>query len=554
MSGVEIISAAKSDLGLARQLARANAAVWAETHLRVESGAAFSFARHRYQLEPMSLDHPCVAVRKGTQGGWTLLIMLRMLHAMIHGPIRQGVIYLFPTDVKVGEFSQLRWGPLIDNNPGAIGRYVQRTNNVHNKRITRATGSGGSSLMMRGAQLSHGVQGVERESVALRSDPADVVVYDELDLMPPYAVEKARGRLGHSDLKWQWSLSNPTIDGYGIDLDWQQGDQRHWMIRCGACNRWWCLEIEFPACLRRMADGAVQRACLACGRQLNIDQGQWVAKYPARSPERISYWWSQLNSHYVAPGQILAAFQQPPQGNLGDVKRLMLGLPHLDAEAGLEPAKILLCCTQDPPAASSTTATVMGVDVGKMLHVVVGQRLTADSVRILAVLLVESWDQLRVLERAYAVEVGCIDNEPELRGARDYQAASRAQIWLSDYVVSVQPAAYDTKTRLVRVNRNEILDDTHYYLTHPGRLLLPKPTALVEQFARECANMAKIVRQDALTGKQAVTYITRNGPDHFRHAFANFLLAAKLQVPTMVRSTHHSRQKSTAFDLFGPKR
>jgi hypothetical protein len=555
----EIISTPKAELVAARrlaaQLAGSNAALWAETYLRVESGEPFSFARHKYQLEPMCLSHPHVAIRKATQGGWTLLVMLRMLHEMIHGRVRQGVIYLFPTDVKVGEFSQLRWTPLIDNNPGAIGAYLQRTNNVHNKRILRADGRGGCNLMMRGAQLSHGVQGVERESVALRSDPGDVVVFDERDLMPDYAIGKARGRLGHSQLQWEWSLSNPTIDNFGIDALYLAGDQRNWGVRCGACNHWTFLEVEFPGCLRRQADGRVIRACVKCGRELDIDQGQWVPKFRERSAEQVSYWWSQLNSHYVDPGLILQEYGDPPEGNLGDVKRLRLGVPHLDSQAGLTAQQVLLCCTQEPMAASSTIATAMGVDVGAKLHVVLGYRLLEDAYRIVALVLADSWDQLKITARTFANEVACIDNEPELRGARDYQAAARAQVWLSDYVQSVQPASYQTETRIVRVNRNEALDMTHYYLTHPGRLLLPRETDLVTDFARHCSHMARIVTKDPLTGKQQVQWITRGGPDHWRHAFVNFLLAAKLQVPTMVSDhTRSERPHRSSYDLFEGRR
>ncbi len=548
MSEVQVISAkdteAKLDARRVRQVAQSNAALWAETFIRTESGEPFSFARHIYQVEPMAVCAPKEDVQKATQGGFTLATMLKLLHAMITGRIKQGAIYLFPTDIKVGEFSQLRWGPLIDNNPGEIGRFLQRTNNVHNKRVRNA------NLMMRGAQLSHGIQNLERESVALRSDPADVLVCDELDLMPPYAVAKGRGRLGHSELAWEWNLSNPTIPGYGIHKGFQDSDQRHWMVRCAGCNEWWCLEIEFPAILRRLADGRVIRACLRCGRELDIDKGQWVAKFPSRSADHIGRWWSQLNSHYVDPGLILQEFNDPPEGNVGDVKRLRLGMPHLDEQYGLTKDQVLLRCGTEPAAAASAASCAMGVDVGPKLHVVVGYRLTNDAYRVLALLLVDGWGELDQAARAFHAEVTSIDNEPEIHAARSYQAAGPGRIWLSDYVDSVLPAHYDAKTRVVSVNRTEILDTTHYYLTTPGRLVLPRVNTLVQLFAEHCSAMAKIVTKDARTGEAKSRYISK-GPDHFRHAFANFLLAARQQVPVEYRGTHTQRApRRSRFDLY----
>jgi len=539
-----ILSQPKAPTAAERKLLGANAAIWAASQVKVESGEPFSFEHHRYQLEPMCLDHPKVCFRKATQGGFTLLVMLRMIFAMLKGVVKQGVIYVFPTDVKVSEFSQLRWTPLIDNNPTSIARYVARTNNIHNKRVARA------SLMMRGAQLTKSIQGLERESVALRHDPADVIVWDEKDLMPANAISKGRGRLGHSDLKWEWALSNPTVPKFGIDADWQASDQRHWALACPACNHWNFLEIEYPNCLRRELDGRVIRVCVKCARELDLDgRGEWVPHYPSRSAERVGYWWSQLNSHYVDPGLILSEMEDPPEGNLGDVKRLRLGLPHLDAQYGLTPADVLLACTAEPAASASRVPTCLGVDVMRQLYVVIGHRLGPDVYRIIACLILEDFDALATVAGTFNAELTCIDSEPDLHAARRYQADGPGQVWLSDYIESVGSAKYDVASGVVKINRTEGLDRTHYYLTKPGKLRLPRATPLMRQFASECAAMAKIVRKDPLTGDLKSVYIS-TGADHFRHAFLNFLLAAKRQSPILLRSTHTTPKGGRDFDLF----
>lgn len=548
---MEVVSSnatnARIGAGQARLVASSNAAIWVETYLKNEYGEPWSFRERVYQIEPMTLDHPKVSCKKGTQGGWTLAFMARMLYGMIYGQIRRGCIYLFPTDVKVSEFSQRRWTGLIDHNPYPIGRHVHKTNNVHTKRV------GTANLMMVGGQLTHNVKGLEKESAALRSDPADVVVFEEKDLIPEYSVGKARGRLGASDLGWEWSLSNPTVPGYGIDADWQASDQRHWMVRCESCNSWWCLEIEFPAILRRHADGRVTRSCLKCGKELDIRKGQWVAKFPQRSKDHVGYWWSQLNSLSPAcsPATILSEHENPPEGNVGDFQRLRLGLAYLDAQYGLTAADVLLCCGREPALSSSTYATAMGVDVGKKLHVVIGLRLTNDAYRVLTCLLVDSWDELKNVARAFNVELSSLDNEPEIHKAREYQSSGQGRIWLSDYTESVLPASYNLETGVIKCNRTEWLDTTHFYVTTPGRLILPSVNENVKTFADQCAAMAKVVIKDSLTGEQKSFYISK-GPDHFRHAFLNFLLAARQQTPVEYRRTHTptNAPRRSGFDLY----
>ena len=404
--------------------------------------------------------------------------------------------------------------------------------------------------MMRGAQLTKNISGLAAESVALRSDPADVVVYDEKDLMPANAVAKARGRLGHSLLKWEWSLSNPTIPKYGIDADWLASDRRHWAVRCHGCNHWNFMEIEFPRCLRRLTDGRVIRACVKCGVELNIDRGEWVAQYRDRSKDHIGYWWSQLNSHYIDPAVILTEMEDPPEGNLADVKRLRLGLPHLDSQYGLTADDVLLCCTAEPPASASMAPTAIGVDVGRKLHVVIGYRLAADAYRVIACLLLDSFDQLAIIAKTFGAEITCIDNEPELQAARKYQEEGPGQVWLSDYTVSIGAAKYDLATGIVKGNRTELLDLTHYYLSHPEKFRLPRATAEIREFATHCAAMVKVVQKNAMTGALNVFYApVGDKPDHYRHAMVNFLLAAKRQTPIMVRSTETAR-RGRNFDLF----
>jgi len=70
--------------------------------------------------------------------------------------------------------------------------------------------------------------GDEKESGKLRGVPVDRVVFDEVELMNPSAIAKALQRMGDSETKHEVYISNPGLPDHGIDLIWQQSDQRFW--------------------------------------------------------------------------------------------------------------------------------------------------------------------------------------------------------------------------------------------------------------------------------------------------------------------------------------
>src|SRR5512134_3430013 len=75
-----------------------------------------------------------------------------------------------------------------------------------------------------------------QSTVGLKSVPADMVVYDELDEATPEAKAMAKERLSRSACGLIIELSNPSLPDFGIDEAFQKSDQRHWMLKCSRCN------------------------------------------------------------------------------------------------------------------------------------------------------------------------------------------------------------------------------------------------------------------------------------------------------------------------------
>ena len=266
---------------------------WALARIRLE-GRPFSFVGHEYQRAIYDDTAPHVVLSKAAQIGGTTWAILRSLHACLQG---LNVIYFFPTRTDVLEFSKSRVSPLLLEN-AFLSRMMTDTDTAGLKRI------GEAHLYMRGMQ----------STVGMKSVPADMVVFDELDETSPAAKAMARERLAHSDYKRVIELSNPSLPDYGIDEQFEKSDQRNWTLRCPACGKWTAPVKEFPTKLGEQVeiilpreDGSHYLACPHCEGELDLAEGEWVADYPDRPIH--GYRISQLFSSKVDPGEILEEYR-----------------------------------------------------------------------------------------------------------------------------------------------------------------------------------------------------------------------------------------------------
>ena len=262
---------------------------WVERSSIILDGKPFTFERHEYLRTPYQDNHPDITEMKAAQMGLTSKAMLKVAYGARYAGYR-GILYLFPSKSDVTDFSKGRIDTLIDDNPETIGRWIRDTDSANIKRIWN------TFLYLRGMKSRTG----------LKSVPADLVVFDELDEAPQNAVDMAMERMAHSEFKEVMKLSNPTLPDYGIDKAFQQTDQRYWLLKCQKCGESTCLEDTFPDCLLEVG-GRVIRACSRCKAELDSALGEWVAKKPSITDKR-GYHYSQLFSAYVNPADILKEF------------------------------------------------------------------------------------------------------------------------------------------------------------------------------------------------------------------------------------------------------
>ena len=510
------------ETGMVQLMGALDPFVWVTSNKIKLGGHTYEVKNHEYQMGILGCDARQQVCIKGAQMGITEVWVLKTLHGMIHGKYPQGALYLFPTQNDVGDFSKARFDPLIEGND-CIGRYVNSTDSQFIKRIHEGF------LYLRGARSTKSIGGEKKSSAQLKSIPVDRIVFDERDEMSDDMVTLAEERVSHSKVQELMFLGTPTIPDIGVDAMFKRSTQNLWFIKCTACGKETCLETEFPNCISvDIKTGRRFRACKHCGSEIFPKDGTWRSSFEDR--EIVGWWISQLNSMYIDCGKILDLYENPPNGDMSEVMNSKLGRAYIAQENRLTQNLVWGCCSPDYMQTRHDGPCFMGVDVGKVLHVVIGVNKTRELKKIVHVARVSSFNDLHDLARRFNVQTCVIDYKPEIHKVREFQRNTSFSVFACDYIEKKAGVVqWDEKDMNVRVNRTEICDASHDLVVTPGRLELPSRNKELEEYAFEMCNIAKKLEDDPFGGKvyryrQLGNDIT--GPDHYRHATNYALLAS----------------------------
>jgi hypothetical protein len=554
----------EQDIEKVEVMCASHAAYWAKVkQIRLSNGQLFETEGREYQVAFMHDDAPEKCYMKATGCGVSDAEILECLHGMIHGRYKQGVLYGFPNDGDMMDYSKTRWNPLIQFNRSQIGQYMtigtKKTDAADVKRIRNA------NLYLRGLRMMPTADGESRQSVAATGIHVDKAVLDEVDQMEEEIIGKVRGRLsnaridgirGKSQIVY---IGNPSDEDRGIDSLWQQSDQRYWFRKCD-CGGWTCAEIEFfedpekcvglyPDKLARLDNhlptGYIR--CVKCGKPVGQRRGKWIATKP-ENRRRHGFNWSYLTSENQDPAHVLHCFRYPPENNVGDVIRLMLGRAYSSADEKLRKEAVYSCCSNDGMPDSHNGPCAMGADNDDGKHIVIGIRTGQDRFKVIRVFVLDDVNQNRFgqmldLIQRYRVKSCVTDLRPNADAAREFQKAAvryGCRVYLCEYTESpLQDFNFIDQTGIVKVYRTGIFDTTHRVIVN-NQIVLPRRSRLIDDFAQQCCNCVKHKEIDKR--KRIVVYRykkTGNGNDHFRNAL-NYFLVASMKI---------GRSKDTRFDV-----
>lgn len=445
------------------------------------------------------------------------------------------VLYIFPTDTHVSDFSSARIGPAIEASPyldsivvegGTDGK--RGADRVTLKRIRNRF------LYLRGGQVKPNGQAPQ-----LKSIDADVIILDEVDEMDARAPAIAEKRLGHSKLAEQRWISTPTYTGVGIHAKWMESDQRQWFVRCEHCGEKQPLTIQQVVYewdeLGRPVKWSEHVRCTKCSKALNrLARGEWVAEWPDRVIR--GYHLTKLFSPTAKMVDIVKALMTTDETKRREAYNQDLGLPYTPRGGQITDQILDELRREYAHKPVQYEPTVAGVDVNKLLNVVIRgpehpetgerpQRFAGE---------VDSFEALQRLFKAYNVQACVVDALPETRKAREFQEKFPAGVvWLAYYVTQKigtkrgEPAEWDADRGVVNLDRTRTLDVT-FSRFYEGINTLPGYARDVAGYYDHLKAPVRVVEK-AANGQPAAVYV-ESGPDHFAHA-ENYCTVASMEIP-----------------------
>lgn len=356
----------------------------AEKYGMVE-GEPYTFGDHEFQREIMRDVSSRIAVRKCSQVGLTEMMAQKVL-AMMATMKNIRIMFSQPTKEMAVKFSKDR----ID---GAIEQ------SAYYKGLVQA-GSDAAGMKKMGANFLY-IVGTFGANSAI-SVPAEMIISDETDFSNATVLGKLNSRIRHAkhvdehgQRGYRYRFSTPTVEGFGIDLDFQAGDQRYYLCKCRHCEKWQCPDYEkdfiLPGWDRDIKEFSrdnldderidVQGAhiiCNSCGKDLwdslcDPSRRQWVAKKPDVFNHSYQvYPWDVPK--YNTPPNIIGQYEGYPLK--ADFYNFVIGLPFSDKENtfSTDDKHRKAYCTLELWVYGQYLVnchTVGGMDIGKMCHLTV---------------------------------------------------------------------------------------------------------------------------------------------------------------------------------------
>jgi hypothetical protein len=509
-------------------------------------GKPFDLNEHAYLRELYTLTAQESAVQKSAQSGLSEWLISKALHACDERALT--VLYVFPTDTHVSDFSAARLGPAIEASDYLAQIVVDGSPlRMHGKRgADRVTLKRVRDrfLYFRGGKVQP-----DGSAPQLKSIDADLLIQDELDELDPRAPAIAAKRLGHSRVAEICSVSTPTYPGRGIHAVYMASDMRQWHVRCASCGHRQPLEIadvvtawdelERPTSWHGQAENRAYCACRKCGREIDrLGAGEWVASYPGRAV--AGYHVTKLFSPIAKLLDIVLRLQSTNETVRRETFNQDLGLPYRLRGGGLDDVTLDACIREYAHGPRAGIACNMGIDVGRVLHVVVRSALMRGERRQLYAGEC-SWADLPALWQRFRPRRTVIDALPETTKAREFQASRPdGSVWLAYYTLaaigSKDEAPYKVKEEggTVDLDRTRILDLTMARFLKQADAQSPENTLpanardLPDYYA-QMKSPVRVLEKDA-RGQDVAQYV-ESGPDHYAHA-EGYCAAASLLVTT----------------------
>jgi hypothetical protein len=501
-----------------------------------------NFLNHPY-LEGIYRDEADkLVIMKGAQIGMSEMCIARSFYWT--GALHLITAYYFPTRDLLESYAHAR----IDT---AIARSPELRDLVTNPDVKKLKGIK-PTMNVKLKELNGRFiyfQGAQKRSQMLTVD-ADAIILDEYDEFSDEATAAIRQRLAGSPAKKELNLSTPKYPNTGIHSAFKDTDCRVYQFRCPRCGKW--AELEFPKSLMQDRGGRWYFGCVFCGTEIDrFAQGREHARWIVtgdRSNDVHGYHVPGLLSPGRTAESIMAEWAEADERGgvrLAEFYWSILGIPFTPKGAQLTAEALDACIATGAPdgenpaykiPVGTATAAVMGVDVGRVLHVVIHEiplgrgksRYTKPRLVFAGEIGSGNFDsgeqeELDRLMEQYNVRLALIDAMPETRFAMDFvkkwRGKARAVYWNSKQKKHI----VEGKDRQITVNKTMCYDDRTRQIETRG-LLLPTNIRSVEGFYDQTLVPIRM-RDERADGTVAYVYESSGRADHYGDAGAYATLA-----------------------------
>jgi len=231
-----------------------------ENAIKTESGKTLDFFTHRYLIDIYRDNSPLLCCLKAGQIGFSTMAIVKTVWLSYYKKMRIG--YVLPTADMSSKFVSSKVNPMIQQNK-ILQTWMKDKDAIEQKQI------GEGFIHYLGAQTP-------TAGIMLTMD---MLILDEYDKAPQSILETFNSSLQHSEYKWKWIFSNPTVPDFGVDRSWNMSDKKMWHLKhdCGnifvfdeSCIDYKQEKFICPKCKEEISDN-----CRRMGEWIATANGKW---------------------------------------------------------------------------------------------------------------------------------------------------------------------------------------------------------------------------------------------------------------------------------------
>ncbi|HEX9503608.1 MAG TPA: phage terminase large subunit family protein [Patescibacteria group bacterium] len=456
-----------------------------EYQIKTESGISLDFKDHPFMFDVYRDFRPKQVIMKAAQITATTCHIIKSFFVV--KKLGLNTIYLLPTEDDIQKMVGSKVNPIIQQNP-VLQEYTRDKDTIEQKQI--------------GEHFIH-FKGTWSEKAAIMVS-SDLNIYDEVDASNQRVIEQYSTRLQHSPYKWEWYFSHPSAEGSGVDKYWQRSDQKHWFIRCSACNEWQFIQWPNSVDTTRSCF-----QCTKCHKELTDEtrrKGKWVAKYPGR--EFSGYWIPLLICPWVSAKEIIGYFNNKSEEYFYNK---VLGLPYVGTDNKLTKVNLMKNLTTEIITSEVTERVILGVDTGlKLDYVIWGEKGLFFNGEA------EKYDELDALMKRWKKMIAFVDIGGDLIGSRDFQNRWRGRVFLVNLggaKANSDEPVWNEDENIVGIDRNKYIQLVVSEFSK-GRISLQGTENDWYDYWLDWNNLTRIKELDNNTGEFKGFKWIRSGRDH----------------------------------------